>query len=175
MRSPAESGPTCAQARASARAVLAARGVAGQEADDVLLLVTELVSNARRHAGGVTALRISCGSGRAVVEVSDARQDLPHSRPTPAGVPGRFGWVVVHRIAERVTVRTGPAGKTITAVVAVHTGDGLRNAAPAGAGGRGVRAYANGQREAREEDRSGHVYGNGHGQAFGRERDAGRR
>ncbi|MFJ6934339.1 ATP-binding protein [Streptomyces sp. NPDC101132] len=135
MRPRAAGGFTCERARDVTRLVLAARGVTGTEADDALLVVTELVSNARRHAGGVTAFRIRCLESSAVIEVSDARQDLPVDRPTPADVPGRFGWLMINRIAERVVAEPHGAGKTITVVLPAH---GRRSRPrPAGAGRRG--------------------------------------
>ncbi|MFJ7159926.1 ATP-binding protein [Streptomyces sp. NPDC101118] len=135
MRPRAASGLTCERARDITRLVLAARGVTGTEADDALLVVTELVSNARRHAGGVTAFRIRCVESRAVVEVSDARPDLPVNRPTPADIPGRFGWLMINQIAERVAVEPRGAGKTIAVVLPAH---GRPSRRPAAAGRRGT-------------------------------------
>lgn len=117
----AAGGPTCEQARDVTSAVLAAHGVTGPDAEDALLVVTELVANARRYAGGATAFRIHCRPPEALVQVSDAEPDLPLDRPTPADVPGRFGWLIINRLAEHVTVESRPSGKTITVVVAAHS------------------------------------------------------
>ncbi|MGW5345147.1 ATP-binding protein [Streptomyces sp. NPDC004050] len=114
-------GLTGEEARETTRRVLAAHGVIGPDLEDALLVVTELVSNARRHAGGVTAFRIRCRPPRAAVEVSDADQGVPVHCPAAAGAPGCFGWLMVNRLAEHVTVETGPSGKTITVVVAART------------------------------------------------------
>ncbi|MEU2392603.1 ATP-binding protein [Streptomyces sp. NPDC007369] len=114
-------GLTGEQARGVTRGVLAAHGVTGPDLDDALLVVTELVSNARRHAGGVTAFRVRCRPPRAAVEVSDADPEVPLHRSAPAGVPGMFGWLMINRLAENVTVETGPSGKTITVVVAARS------------------------------------------------------
>ncbi|MEW2416478.1 ATP-binding protein [Streptomyces sp. NPDC046866] len=119
----ATGGPTCEQAREVTCAVLAAHGVTGPDADDALLVVTELVANARRHAGGATAFRIRCRPPEALVQVSDADPELPVDRPTPADVPGRFGWLMINRLAQQVTVETGPSGKTITVVVAARSAE----------------------------------------------------
>ncbi|MEU3778259.1 ATP-binding protein [Streptomyces sp. NPDC032472] len=117
----AAGGPTCEQARDVTSAVLAAHGVTGPDAEDALLVVTELVANARRHAGGATAFRIRCRPPEALVQVSDAEPDPPLDGPTPADVPGRFGWLIINRLAEHVTVESRPSGKTITVVVAAHS------------------------------------------------------
>ncbi|MCB5179212.1 ATP-binding protein [Streptomyces antimicrobicus] len=114
-------GLTCEQARGATRAVLAAHGVTGPEADDALLVVTELVANARRHAGGVTGFLVRCRPPHTVIEVSDANPDPPVDRPTPADVPGRFGWRMIKQLAESVAVEARPSGKTISVVVAART------------------------------------------------------
>lgn len=93
--------------------------------DDVLTVVSELVSNAVRHAGGVTAFRVRRDTGTVVVEVADASAVHPRSPGTPAAVPGGFGWLLVNRLAERTEIRTGPDGKTIRAFFSLA-------AAPAG-------------------------------------------
>lgn len=86
--------------------------------DDVLLVVSELVSNAVRHAGGVTALRVLYLSDSVAVEVSDASPLAPHTPGTPAAAPGGFGWLLVKKIAQRTEIRYGHGGKTITAFLA---------------------------------------------------------
>lgn len=83
--------------------------------DDVLLVVSELVSNAVRHAGGVTAFRVRCLPDSVVVEVSDRSTACPRPPGTPVAVPGGFGWLLVNRIADRTEIRPGHGGKTITA------------------------------------------------------------
>ncbi|MEV4194634.1 ATP-binding protein [Streptomyces toxytricini] len=120
------SSVTCEEARRIARAVLSAHGVGGYDIDAVLLVVTELVSNARRHAGGTTAFRVRCKPPRAVVEVADSDPRFPVDRPSPASVPGRFGWQMVKRLAEHLDVQAGApggTGKTITVVCDARTAD----------------------------------------------------
>ncbi|CAL9346620.1 hypothetical protein SUDANB120_00375 [Streptomyces sp. enrichment culture] len=120
------SGLTCEEARGIARAVLSAHGVMGADVDAALLVVTELVSNARRHAGGATAFRVRCRPPRAVVEVADAEPRFPVDRPSPASVPGRFGWQMVKRLADHLDVQAGGpdgSGKTITVALEARTAD----------------------------------------------------
>ncbi|MFF3212998.1 ATP-binding protein [Streptomyces sp. NPDC002886] len=116
---PGSSGPgpglRSAEARQAAREVLSAEGVAERVLDDVLTVVAELVTNAIRHAGGVTGFRVLRLPDAVAVEVSDASPLLPCSPGTPVSVPGGFGWLLVNKIADRTEIRSGRDGKTITA------------------------------------------------------------
>ncbi|MFF9982348.1 ATP-binding protein [Streptomyces erythrochromogenes] len=110
-------GITCAQARRAARHLLSETDMGPERAGDVLTVVSELVANAHRHAGGVTGFRITPLPGAVVVEVSDASFHLPHRRPWSAVGRGGFGWLLVKRLAITVTVRCDHHGKTITALL----------------------------------------------------------
>ncbi|WP_078964213.1 MULTISPECIES: ATP-binding protein [unclassified Streptomyces] len=107
----------CEQARQIARHTLAhqAEGLVG----DALIVVSELVSNALRHAGGVTGFSVRIDGGTVVIEVADASPQLPRSPGTPAHVPGGFGWALVNSLSQRTEVRLGPHGKTVTAYLAL--------------------------------------------------------
>ncbi|PBC80444.1 MULTISPECIES: ATP-binding protein [unclassified Streptomyces] len=85
----------------------------------VILVVSELVTNAVRHAGGKTCtLRLRAGPESVVVDVVDASPVLPRPRtPDVSGEGGGFGWSMVCRIASAVEIRKEPAGKTVTAVI----------------------------------------------------------
>ncbi|MFF1411478.1 ATP-binding protein [Streptomyces sp. NPDC058289] len=111
-------GLKCEDARRIAREVLSAHSVGERLVDDVLLVVSELVSNAVRHAGGVTAFRVRCLPDSVAVEVSDGSPAAPRTPGTPAAAPGGFGWLLVNKIAQRTEIRSGRDGKTITAFVA---------------------------------------------------------
>ncbi|MFF8925914.1 ATP-binding protein [Streptomyces longwoodensis] len=79
------------QARDVARgflSVLAPSG--GDEADAVLLVVTELISNAVRHAGGVTGFGLRAGPGTVTVTVHDASRQPPRLQLTDPREPGGF-------------------------------------------------------------------------------------
>ncbi|MFC6512123.1 ATP-binding protein [Streptomyces goshikiensis] len=110
-------GLRCADARQLAREVLAAHRVGERVLEDVLTVVAELVTNAIRHAGGVTgfAVRHLPDVQAVAVEVSDGSPLLPHSPGTPAAVPGGFGWLLVNKMATRTEIRVGDDGKVITA------------------------------------------------------------
>ncbi|MFE5627356.1 ATP-binding protein [Streptomyces virginiae] len=111
---------SCGQAREQARRVLADCGAPAVLVADVLTVVSELVANAIRHAGGVTGFDIHRRAGLIVIEVSDRSLRLPHPRPQPADGPGRFGWRLVKTLAPTVFIRFRRGGKTITAALLVH-------------------------------------------------------
>ncbi|MFJ4184246.1 ATP-binding protein [Kitasatospora sp. NPDC089509] len=69
-------------------------------AEDVLLMVSELVTNACLHApGGPRELRLRWDGLRLRVEVSDGSPELPTLRPAGSGRPGGHGLRVVHTLA----------------------------------------------------------------------------
>lgn len=85
---------------------------------DVLLIVSELVTNAIRHAGGVTGLRVSAGVGVVEIAVRDASPSLPATAAHhEEWLPGGYGWPLVHRLAEVTVDLLGDGGKLIRALV----------------------------------------------------------
>ncbi|WP_234432195.1 ATP-binding protein [Streptomyces sp. NRRL S-378] len=115
-------GMTCAQARKTAGRVLAGQDTPPDLVSDVLTVVSELVSNAVRHAGGVTGFQVTVRAGQVVVEVSDRSALLPHLRPASPHTPGGFGWRVVKTLAPSTFVRSHRHGKTIIATLPAHHG-----------------------------------------------------
>lgn len=110
---------SAAAARDRVGEVLLRAGVAldGVTASDALLVTSELVTNAIRHGGGVTVFRAEAADGVLRLSVGDGSPLLPVSRTGTAERPGGYGWPLVQRLAERVDCRTGPGGKTVTAVL----------------------------------------------------------
>jgi hypothetical protein len=87
-------------------------------AEDVLLVVSELVTNACLHAEGPDELWISCDNKVLRVEVSDRGAGQPAPRtPHRAGRPGGHGMFIVQRLClDWGVVRTpGVAGKSVWA------------------------------------------------------------
>ncbi|MEU9237255.1 ATP-binding protein [Streptomyces subrutilus] len=84
--------------------------------DDVLLVVSELVTNAVRHAPGPFVLEIGLVPGGIEIAVRDTSPRPPHSRP-PDRTGGR-GWGIVQTLARRVRVVPGQGGKTVHAELA---------------------------------------------------------
>ncbi|GLV92774.1 hypothetical protein Slala04_42280 [Streptomyces lavendulae subsp. lavendulae] len=113
---------SCAEARDSARRVLAAQDAPPALTDDVLTVVSELVSNAVRHAGGVSGFQVTVRPDRVVVEVSDRSALLPHLQPASPRTPSGFGWRVVRTLAPGTFVRSHRNGKTIIATLPTRAG-----------------------------------------------------
>lgn len=87
-------------------------------AEDVLLVVSELVTNACLHAEGPDELRIACDNKVIRVEVVDKGTGQPAPRtPHRAGRPGGHGMFIVQRLClDWGVIRTpGSPGKTVWA------------------------------------------------------------
>ncbi|MET8166140.1 ATP-binding protein [Streptomyces sp. NPDC005329] len=87
-------------------------------AEDVLLVVSELVTNACLHAEGPDGMVLSCDSKGIRVEVSDRGAGQPAPRtPHRAGRPGGHGMFIVQRLClDWGVVRTPDVtGKTVWA------------------------------------------------------------
>ncbi|MFD3537657.1 ATP-binding protein [Streptomyces sp. NPDC058664] len=109
---------TPAQARQVVRHALAALGpLRPSQADDLLLVTSELVTNALRHGGGITGFGLGVGPDRMTVSVADASGDSPLYELRDELLPGGYGWPIVLRLCREVTVDTHPDGKTIHATV----------------------------------------------------------
>ncbi|MEV0576107.1 MULTISPECIES: ATP-binding protein [unclassified Streptomyces] len=90
-------------------------------AEDVLLVVSELVTNACLHADGPDELRIARSSKALRVEVADGGAGQPAPRtPHRAGRPGGHGMFIVQRLClDWGVVRVpGEPGKTVWAELA---------------------------------------------------------
>lgn len=86
---------------------------------NLLLLVSELVTNAVRHAGAVTALWLTADRKGVHVRVTDPSPAHPQDRtPDLTGQTGGFGWPMIQRLAREVRVREAVGGgKVILATV----------------------------------------------------------
>ncbi|AQU68397.1 MULTISPECIES: ATP-binding protein [Streptomyces] len=90
-------------------------------AEDVLLVVSELVTNACLHAEGPEELRVSSDTKVLRLEVTDRGTGQPAPRtPHRAGRPGGHGMFIVQRLClDWGVARTpGAPGKTVWAVLA---------------------------------------------------------
>ncbi|WP_405806382.1 ATP-binding protein [Streptomyces sp. NBC_01187] len=76
--------------------------------ETVLLVVSELVTNALRHASGVTDFHLGCTHSTLTVEVGDSSSVLPAER-VPGSFDeaenGGFGWPIVRHLASDLTIR----------------------------------------------------------------------
>ncbi|MCS0637897.1 ATP-binding protein [Streptomyces sp. LP05-1] len=90
-------------------------------AEDVLLVVSELVTNACLHAEGPEELRVSLDAKVLRLEVTDRGPGQPAPRtPHRAGRPGGHGMFIVQRLCLDwgVTRADGAPGKTVWAELA---------------------------------------------------------
>ncbi|MFI8341881.1 ATP-binding protein [Streptomyces sp. NPDC085639] len=113
---------TVAGARQAARAFLEALGqpaIGREQADTVVLVVSELVTNALRHGGGAYTLRLTAHPRCIEVAVADPSPRMPRMRaPGLVDGTGGFGWHMVNDLSRAVVVTRGPAGgKTIRALL----------------------------------------------------------
>ncbi|MFI9103313.1 ATP-binding protein [Streptomyces fildesensis] len=84
---------------------------------DVLLVVTELLTNAERCAIGPSVLELEAGVGSVVVTVWDGSTALPVVyAPDPVRVGGH-GMEIVSGVCAQVTTERMPEGKRIRAVL----------------------------------------------------------
>ena len=76
------------------------------------LLVSELVTNAVRHAGTTLTLKITSGRDKVRIEVRDHSERMPEMRVPRSGASGR-GLLLVDRIAQSWGTQPEPDGKTV--------------------------------------------------------------
>ncbi|MEU9233888.1 ATP-binding protein [Streptomyces subrutilus] len=115
-RAGADAPVTAAAARARVSDLLEQAGVslAGVAAADALLATSELVTNAIRHGGGITAMTSRVADGMLHLSVSDADPRPPAARSGSPEQPGGFGWPLIQHLAQHVSVSTHTTGKTIS-------------------------------------------------------------
>ncbi|MFK0046908.1 ATP-binding protein [Streptomyces sp. NPDC090741] len=120
------SAAVVADARDAARAFLdrlrqpAMAAEAAEAADTVVLVVSELVTNALRHGGGTCTLELTAHAEGIEVAVHDPSPHVPRMRtPDMDGGTGGFGWPMVNRLARATAVtRRASGGKTVSALLA---------------------------------------------------------
>ncbi|MBO0514995.1 ATP-binding protein [Streptomyces beijiangensis] len=112
---------TAAQARDDMRVFFAELSPAPTPecTDNAVLVVSELVTNALRHAGGLTALRLAADRTTLEITVRDPSHAVPRERaPDRNGAGGGFGWPLVRFLARTVAVTPSPrGGKSVRAVL----------------------------------------------------------
>ncbi|MGW1543478.1 ATP-binding protein [Streptomyces sp. NPDC002309] len=83
----------------------------------VLLVVSELVTNADRHSNGPYILELEGTDSALAVSVYDSSAALPRRFPRDPDRVGRHGLEIVHALAAEVTVERVPVGKRVRALV----------------------------------------------------------
>lgn len=82
---------------------------------ELLLLVSELVTNADRHSNGPYILELEGTDSEVTVSVYDSSSALPRRFPKDPERIGRHGLEIVHALASEVTAERVPVGKRIRA------------------------------------------------------------
>ena len=120
---------TAAAAREYARSVVrqrwdsASRTSREEDVVDLLLVVSELVTNAIRHGGGLAAFEVALaqdGVRLTVHDNSDAVPDVAYGRgELPLGDHGHgYGWPLIIRLAREIVIDPRPGGgKSISVLV----------------------------------------------------------
>ncbi|MEV0262563.1 ATP-binding protein [Streptomyces sp. NPDC050617] len=93
--------------------------------DAVMLVVSELVTNAIRHTSGWWRLCLRACQGRLVLEIDDSSTVQPVPRAPDLGGGGGLGWHMVQRLATCLEVDPHAAGKTVRATWLRPAGTGI--------------------------------------------------
>jgi anti-sigma regulatory factor (Ser/Thr protein kinase) len=103
-------------ARHAARVVLGAWRLAHVE-ESAVLIVSELVTNAVRHASGTSAVEVDLYATRAWlrIEIQDGDRSWPRPRIPTRFEESGFGFVLVDALASKWGVRETAAGKAVWA------------------------------------------------------------
>ncbi|MEU5364084.1 ATP-binding protein [Streptomyces sp. NPDC005925] len=127
---------SAATARAYAESVLRRAGDAGagaardEDVIDLLLVVSELVTNAIRHGGGLAGFDARVVEDGVRIAVHDRSDIVPPVAYGPGSLPpgqlgSGYGWPLIIRLAREIGVDRRPGGgKTVTVLVPVRTGSG---------------------------------------------------
>jgi anti-sigma regulatory factor (Ser/Thr protein kinase) len=112
--------------RATVAAHAASLGAGPEQVEQVLIVASELATNAIRHGGGAGRLRLWRAGARLHVEVSDrgpgmADPDAGTGPPDRNATDGRGLWIC-RQLAGDLRIATGSRGTTITAAVELDGG-----------------------------------------------------
>ncbi|QWF81538.1 ATP-binding protein [Amycolatopsis sp. CA-230715] len=113
---PLEAGPAAAAAsRRAVRTRLAELGVAGQRADDILLVTSELVTNAIEHGSGAARLELGHDEGGLELRVYDSNGRPPVLRIGDLLSARSRGLRLVEALATAWGTTPSPGGKCVWA------------------------------------------------------------
>jgi anti-sigma regulatory factor (Ser/Thr protein kinase) len=113
-RRSSEVGPQLSGVRSARRFVAAALQEWGVAAvDDILVVVSEMVTNALTHGEGPVGVVIECRDASVRFEVSDGSAVMPMARQVLADAPSGRGMRIVETLADRWGADLRPPGKTV--------------------------------------------------------------
>ncbi|MFJ3230831.1 ATP-binding protein [Streptomyces sp. NPDC086787] len=99
------------------------------------LVVSELVTNARKYAPGPVLMELRITTDSVDVVVWDSDPDIPSARAADPGRIGQHGLEIVKAIADNLVIDRQPVGKRVTARIALTDPSGDDNTAAAPASG----------------------------------------
>jgi anti-sigma regulatory factor (Ser/Thr protein kinase) len=101
------------RARAFCHGVLSTWQVPEHKREDIVLVVSELVTNAILHGGAAEQLRLRRTARRVVIEVFDRGRRMPHPRVADLKAESGRGLHLVARLADRWGARLVRGGKAV--------------------------------------------------------------
>jgi anti-sigma regulatory factor (Ser/Thr protein kinase) len=90
--------------------------------DAIQLVVSELVTNARKYAPGPVLLELRISACAVDVVVWDSEPTVPAARAADPGRIGQHGLEIVKAVAQDLLIEQEPVGKRITARIALSEG-----------------------------------------------------
>jgi anti-sigma regulatory factor (Ser/Thr protein kinase) len=103
------------QAREEVRRAIVALGLSGDLAEDIVLVTSELVTNAVEHGGGQCRFEVECSDGVLTVRVYDPSSDRPVPRAPKDPTPRGRGLWLVDRLASAWGSEESAGGKCVWA------------------------------------------------------------
>ncbi|MEU5750858.1 ATP-binding protein [Streptomyces sp. NPDC047829] len=98
--------------------------VTARARDLTQLVVSELVTNARKYAPGPVLLELGITTGRVDIVVWDSDPTVPAARPADPARIGQHGLEIVKAVTEALFIEQEPTGKRITARIALSEASG---------------------------------------------------
>ncbi|MET7685711.1 ATP-binding protein [Streptomyces sp. NPDC005423] len=96
--------------------------VSARAVDLTQLVVSELVTNARKYAPGPLSMELAVADGTVDVTVRDSARARPAARAVDPGRVGQHGLEIVMAVAQEFQVLLEPTGKRVTARIALSDG-----------------------------------------------------
>lgn len=98
------------RARAQVAAMLLGAGWTPRAIDAVCLVLSEVITNAVRHGGGLVDARVDLDTDRVRVVVADANRALPQRHTPSPSVPTGRGVLLIDAVSDRWGIEIGPSG-----------------------------------------------------------------